>query len=128
MINFTFLIFYMELLYKNDLGATYKVINSPNPECTLQIVLDCIGIFMSRGDVEHMLDIVLKSYEPCNCPECGGKRDKIWCSNPMIDICLKVDETMLDGLEDLLKGTLFTLDMDDTLQKNKLIISGYGDS
>ena len=35
---------------------------------------------------------------------------------------------MLDGLEDLLKGTLFTLDMDDTLQKNKLSISGYGDS
>lgn len=114
----------MELIYQNGYGAVYHVNHSPNPECTLQMVVDAIGIFMSRPDIEHLLDVIQRSYDPCDCPECGGKKDKIWCSNPLIDICFKVDEPILDGLEDLIKGTLFILDMDETLEKHRLIPTG----
>jgi len=118
----------MELIYKNDHGAIYHVHNSPNPACELQLVVNAIGIFMSKADLEHLLHIVQKTYEPCHCPECKGERDKIWSINPIVDICLKVNETILDGLEDLIKGTLFILDMDATLQKNKLIFERHGNS
>ncbi|HET8737172.1 MAG TPA: hypothetical protein VFM69_11290 [Pricia sp.] len=118
----------MKPIHQNENGAVYRVDNSPNPICKFQLVIDSIGIFMSRGDLEHLLDIVQQSYAPCHCAECQGKRDKIWCSNPMIDICLKVDEPSLNGLEDLLRQTFFILDMDATLQKNKLIAGSYGDS
>ena len=117
----------MEVIYKNNQGAVYSVSHSPNPDCTLQVIVDTVGIFMSREDIEHLLRTVQKSYEPCHCPECGGKRDKIWCINPIVDVCLKVDKPILDGLEDLIKGTLFVLDMNDTLQQNELI-AGVGDT
>ncbi|MEM1338017.1 MAG: hypothetical protein AAGF96_09715 [Bacteroidota bacterium] len=115
----------MQLIYQNDHGAVYHVDNSQNPECNLQMVVDAIGIFMSRPEIEHFLDIVQRSYEPCDCPECGEKKDKIWCSNSLIDLCFKVDEPILDGLQDLIKGTLFLLDMDATLEKHRLIPSGH---
>nr|WP_293301464.1 hypothetical protein [Allomuricauda sp.] len=118
----------MELIYKNEHGAVYHIPNGPNPETELQLVVNAVGIFMSKSDLEHLLNIVKRPYEPCHCPDCGGGRDKIWCFNPIVDLCLKVNETILDGLEDLIKGTFFILDMDATLQKNKLIFVKHGNS
>ncbi|MEM9362999.1 MAG: hypothetical protein AAGA43_10200 [Bacteroidota bacterium] len=118
----------MQLIYKNELGAVYKVQNSPNPECTLQLILDSVGVFMSREDIEHLLGIVQQSFEPCHCPECGGKRNKIWCTNPIADVCIKVDKARLSDLEDLIKGYLFTVDMETTLRENNLIPEDHGNS
>ena len=83
---------------------------------------------MSKSDIQHLLSIVTGAYEPCHCEQCGGKRDRIWCSNPIVDLCLKVDETILNALEDVLRGTLFILDMEVTLEKNKLIPGNYDDA
>ena len=108
----------MELLYKNDYGATFKVQNSSNPNCEMQLIIDTVGLFMSREDLKHLLTIVLKSHESCSCEECGGSHcDKIWCANPLIDICLKVNEPILKKMEDLIKGTLFMLDLDAISKK-----------
>ena len=110
----------MEVLYKNKYGAVYSIQHTPNPECTLQLVIETVGLFMSRTDLEHLLKIVQKPFEPCQCEQCQGKTDKIWCTNPIIDICLKVDRRILTGIEDLIKGALFNLDMDATLLDNNL--------
>lgn len=111
----------MELIYKNDYGATYKLENSPNKNCEMQLIVDTVGLFMSRDDLSHLLKIVRRSHEPCTCEECGGNQcNKIWCTNPLIDICLKVDEPILKKMVDLIKGTQFMLDMDDTLDEYRL--------
>lgn len=111
----------MELIYKNDYGATYKILNSVNLACEMQLVVDTVGLFMSREDLTHLLKIVRRSHEPCTCVDCGGNQcNKIWCTNPLIDICLKVDEPILKKMEDLIKGTQFMLDMDDTLDEYRL--------
>ncbi|WP_147415902.1 hypothetical protein [Ulvibacterium marinum] len=112
----------MELLYQNDYGATYRIFRSPNPSCEIQLIIDTAGLFMSRSDLDHLLKIVLKSHgSSCTCPECGGDRcNKIWCTNPLMDIHLKVDERILFLLEDLIKGTLFILDMESTLEEHLL--------
>ncbi|GAB5475243.1 MAG: hypothetical protein Mars2KO_33420 [Maribacter sp.] len=110
----------MELIYKNDYGAVFHVNNSPNPACEMQLVIDTVGLFMSRADLDHLLAIVIKSHEPCYCEECGGQCNKIWCANPLIDICLKVDEAILRQMEDLIRGTQFMLNMDSTLQQYRL--------
>ena len=111
----------MELIYKNDYGATYKIENSLNSNCEMQLIVDTVGLFMSRDDLNHLLNIVRESHGPCTCEECGGKQcNKIWCTNPLIDICLKVDEPILNKMEDLIKGTQFILNMDDTLDEYRL--------
>ena len=52
------------------------------------------------------------------CSECQGTvSNKIWCTNPLIDICLKFNEVNLEKIEDLIIGTQFILNMDKTLKK-----------
>ncbi len=110
----------MELIYRNGYGATYKILNSPNPDCEMQLIVDAVGLFMSKDDLSHLLSIVKNSNQPCFCEDCGGRCNKIWCSNPLIDICLKVDEPILEMMIDLIKGTQFILNMDATLDKFKM--------
>lgn len=111
----------MKLIYKNNYGSSYLLANAPNPKCKIQLVINTIGLFMCTEDLDNLLQIVKGSYEPCNCEDCGGKVcNKIWCSNPLVDICLKVNEPTLDLIEDLIKGTKFILNMESTLDKHKL--------
>ncbi len=111
----------MEVIYQNDYGTTFLLTDAPNPACRIQLVVDAIGLFMSIEDLEHLLHIVQGSDKPCNCADCGGLPcEKIWCANPLIDICLKVDGPRLDQLEDLIKGTQFIMNLDATLEQYRM--------
>lgn len=108
----------MELIYSNDYAAVYRVQNSPHKDCDMQLVVDTVGLFVSSKDLEYLMDMVRRSDGPCTCADCGGNAcNKIWCYNPLIDICLKVDKPILMLLEDVIKGTRFTLEVDATLAK-----------
>ncbi|MEM7484494.1 MAG: hypothetical protein AAF348_04735 [Bacteroidota bacterium] len=111
----------MELIYKNDYGACFTVKNAPNPVCTLQLIVDSIGIFMSEDDLLHLLEVVRNSDGACFCEECKGSQcSKIWCSGPMHDLCLKIDEGRLEKLEDLIVGTQFIINMNQTLEQYRI--------
>ncbi|WP_340065714.1 hypothetical protein [Ascidiimonas aurantiaca] len=115
----------MECIYKNNYGATYLVKNSPNPLCEIQLIVDTVGIFMSRADVKHLLKIVSKMDDPCSCVECGNQRcSKVWCKSPLIDVCLKLEGPDRETFEDLIKGTLFALHVDETLELHNVIREG----
>lgn len=108
----------MELLYKNEYGACYRMFDAPNPVCQYQLVVDTVGLFMSDTDMVYLLKIVRGSHKTCPCEDCKGEAcNKIWCTNPLIDICLKVDEPVLNELEDLIQGARFMMHMDATLDK-----------
>lgn len=86
----------MDLIYRNNYGACYRVYDVPNPKCILQMVIDTVGIFMAKDDLKHLLTIVLQDPEPCNCDECGEEGcNRIWCPGPLLDFCLKVDPSVL---------------------------------
>ena len=111
----------MELIYKNNYGACYKIVEAPNRLCKIQLVVDSIGIFMSEADLEHLLEIVRQADEPCFCPECNGAPSKkIWSTGPYHDICLKVDDGQREEMEDLIVGTQFVLNIDDTLSQYRI--------
>ena len=111
----------MELIYGNNYGAIYKVFEAPNVECKLQLIVDTVGIYMSENDLSNFLAIIQDSDKPCNCDNCnGGKCNKIWCTNPLVDICLKVNDEILAEMEDLVKGTQFVLNMDETLKQYRI--------
>ena len=85
------------------------------------MVIDTVGIFMAKDDLKHLPTIVLQDPEPCNCDEGGGERcNGIWCPGPLLDFCLKVDPPVLKNLEDLIRGTLFILEMDKTLNVHRI--------
>ncbi|MEH6681507.1 MAG: hypothetical protein V7724_13235 [Sediminicola sp.] len=108
----------MYLIYKNAYGAIYGIENAPNPLCTLQLVVDTVGIFMARDDLSHLLEIVMRPHGPCNCAQCTGDDcHKIWCSGQLFDICLKLDPATLQLLQELIQGTQFVLGVDSTLGK-----------
>ena len=111
----------MELVYQNDYGATFKVKNVPNPSCSLQMVVDSIGLFMTEDDLGKLLQMVQESGQPCYCPECKGERCKrLWCTSKYYEFGLTLNEENKKGLVDLLKGTQFLLNMSQTLEKYKI--------
>ena len=111
----------MKLIYKNGYGACYRVYDAPNPDCILQLVVETVGIFMSRKDLGHLLSIVREPPGPCDCPECeGGECGKIWYRGHLLDFYLKMDDMALELMEDLIEGTLFILDMDRTLEQYRI--------
>lgn len=111
----------MKLIYQNKYGSTYLLKNAPNPKCKIQLVVDTIGLFMCEEDLDNLLRIVHGSFDPCFCENCQGQAcNKIWCSNALADICLKVNEPTLNLLDDLIKGTKFILNMNETLDIHRL--------
>ena len=85
------------------------------------MILGIVGVFMSTKELANLLDIVRNADQPCNCEQCNGKQcNKIWTTTPLIDICLKVDNDILEELEDLIVGTQFILNMDATFKKNRI--------
>ncbi|MEM9141346.1 MAG: hypothetical protein AAGA86_00070 [Bacteroidota bacterium] len=111
----------MEPIYQNAYGTVFKVEGAPNPECTFQMVIDSIGIFMSEADLHRLLNIVRDSDRPCYCNACGGKKcRKIWAKGPLHELKLKLDDQTLPQLEDLILGTRFILNMDDTLNQYRI--------
>lgn len=114
----------MELIYKNKYGSSFSMDNVPNAKCRMQLVIGSTGIFMSEYELINLLEIVKNSHEPCTCEICDGDRcNKIWTTNSLIDICIKVDDVILELLEDLILGTLFILNMKTTLEENKIMDS-----
>ena len=106
----------MELIYENKYGKSYKVTNHSNPNCTLQVVIGTVGIFMTELEMADLLRIVRSSHEPCFCESCDGEQcNKIWTTSELIDTVIKVNEATLVLLEDLIVGTQFILNMNETL-------------
>jgi len=109
------------LIYQNNYGASYKVVNHFNPKRTVQMVIGSVGIFMTEPEILNLLSIVRRSDVPCNCDQCQGDVcGKIWTSSSLIDTCIKVDDTVAELLEDLILGTLFMRDIDSILDEHKI--------
>ena len=111
----------MKIIYKNNYGACYEIVNAPNPLCKIQLVVDSIGIFMSENDLNNLLDIIRQADKPCYCPECNGKPSKkIWSRGPFHDLCLKIEDNQREEIEDLIVGTQFVLNIDQTLAQYRI--------
>jgi hypothetical protein len=113
----------MEEIYQNDYGVSYRNFDKTNKENGVQIIIDRVGLYLSLKELEHLKKIVQnKSHgDPCMCSECQGQvSNKIWCTNPLIDICLKFNQDNIEKIEDLIIGTQFILNMDKTLKKYAL--------
>jgi len=111
----------MELVYQNNYGATFKVKNVPNPLCSLQMVVDSIGLFMTEDDLDNLLRMVQESGQPCQCPDCQGEQcQRLWCSSKHYEFGLTLSKENKEELVDLIKGTQFLLHMDETLKQYRL--------
>ncbi|MGK0494804.1 MAG: hypothetical protein ACJAU2_001185 [Maribacter sp.] len=72
--------------------------------------------------------IICRFHKACDCKDCeGSPYTKIWCFNPSTGICLKEDESILEVIEGLIKGTQFILNMDVALDKFNMKPKKLGD-
>jgi hypothetical protein len=114
----------MEEIYRNEYGVSYRNFDLEKDEKRgVQLIIDRVGLYLSIPELENLKRIVLNKYEgePCMCSECQGEvSNKIWCTNPLIDICLKFNDANIEEIEDLITGTQFMLNIDETLKKYAL--------
>ncbi|MEI6864658.1 hypothetical protein [Flavicella sp.] len=110
----------MEEIYRNNYGVSYRNYDNDNDENGVQLIIDRIGLYLTVNELANLKRIVSDKTEgePCMCSECQGTvSNKIWCTNPLIDICLKFNDDNIQDIEDLITGTQFILNMDKTLRK-----------
>lgn len=115
----------MKEIYKNDYGISYLVDNHLNPKYELQLVVNNLGIFMSVEEMNNLLEIVRSSYDVinnnCNCEKCkANNSSSLWKINNFFEVRLKIDNTVLNLLEDLIEGTRFILNIDAVLEQHRL--------
>lgn len=111
----------MDIIYKNEYGTVFNLEDSSTEPKKLLMRIDNVGLFMTIPEMNYLHDVIKNSDTPCFCDDCKGKKcDKIWCTNPMVDICLKVKGPGLEHLEDLILGTKFIINMDATLDEFRI--------
>ncbi|RXG26954.1 hypothetical protein [Leeuwenhoekiella palythoae] len=112
---------YMSLIYKNPYGSVFTISDAPNPKCNYQLVIDSMGIFMSKKDIYSLLNIVRSYFQPCYCENCQGKLpDKLYLPDTNSELCLMVDPLLLADFEELFVGATFHIEMQETLKNHEI--------
>ena len=112
----------MDIVYENAYGSIYRASESPCAHCNYQLVVNTVGVYMSKSDLSYLLQVVTNRDIPAHANS-RYDYDRIWCKNPLIDIHLKVEGQNHNRLIDLLKGALFNIEIEILLKANKININ-----
>ncbi|MGR7812705.1 hypothetical protein [Lacinutrix undariae] len=106
-------------IYHNKFGIAFKWLQpvSKQKRNKVQIVFRDMGFYLTHKEVQQFYNCICDSQEsePCSCckTDCDTRNILIKTPSSKIDIALNAEELIL--VEDLIKGTLFQLDLDDYL-------------
>jgi len=103
-------------IYDNTIGISFKW--QKNTSLT-QIIFRDTGFHLSIEEIELFLDQVQLSKINKSCLECkmGANCRSMLLRTPSSKVSLAVSSNELKDIEDLLKGTLFQLELNEYLQK-----------
>lgn len=109
----------MKVLFQNDYGTCYAVDKSSG-NFDLLLMIDAVGVFLYKEDLEPIKQLINNSLEPCNCPTCNGKPcNKIWYKTDRINVCFSLEQDYRKLFLELIQGCSFQyelLEMKDSLQ------------
>ncbi|MGB1042409.1 MAG: hypothetical protein ACPGU6_03375 [Tenacibaculum sp.] len=96
-------------IYNNEIGISFKWKNS-NSEL-VQIIFRDTGFHLNEEEIEEFLEKVIDSKSQKNCATCikGDNCKSILLQTPSNKVSLAVSKIELGKIDDLLKGTLFQL-------------------
>ncbi len=115
---------YLKPVYHNSIGTTYIITSDleENNFQKIQLQLAELAILLSIQELKHLLKIIDTSRKGCECKGCGKKYcfKLIKCDTTFAQIHFKTTAKNVNGLEELIQGTLFELAMEDLLTANEI--------
>lgn len=112
-------------IYHNNFGISFKWINPQTEKVKgkVQLIFRDMGFYLTHSEIKQFYNCVCaaKNTEPCSCCQSNIDSKNIMLKTPSNKIDIAVNEKELSQVEDLIKGTLFQLDLEyylETLCKN----------
>lgn len=104
-------------IYDNKIGISFRWKNVQS-ELT-QVVFRDTGFYLSEREIEQFLEKIADAKLQQNCPQCSldDNCKSILLQTPSNKISLAVSKVELGKIEDLLRGTLFQLRLNDYLKE-----------
>ncbi|WP_179338394.1 DUF6686 family protein [Winogradskyella ludwigii] len=111
-------------LYHNDFGIAFKWKNSPIKNTKkIQIVFGNTGLNLTNRQLTRLLKYITKILDNLElCEECKSDNSikAILLETPSGMVSFAMSYIEINQMVDLLKGTIFQIEMDILLKKNKL--------
>ena len=111
-------------IYHNNIGIAFqweKDVQKGNTDC-IQMVFRNTGFYLTHLEIKEFYSKVKVAYKLNKCEGCTNQKKcgSFLLQTPSEKIDLSVNEEELNLISDLLKGTLFQLDLDKYLKKSGL--------
>tara|TARA_B110001454_G_scaffold207417_1_gene218824 strand:+ start:905 stop:1261 length:357 start_codon:yes stop_codon:yes gene_type:complete len=108
-------------IYHNNIGIAFqwkKDIQKGNTDC-IQMVFRNTGFYLTYSEIKEFYNKVKVAFKLNNCEGCTqqNKCKSYLLQTPSEKIDLSVNEDELQLISDLIKGTLFQLELDRYLKK-----------
>ncbi|GAA3776332.1 hypothetical protein GCM10022271_05590 [Corallibacter vietnamensis] len=105
-------------IYHNSFGISFQWMHSESKKRhkKIQIVFRNMGFYLSKNEIKEFYNCIYhaKQSQPCSCcKDCDSRNILVRTPSDKVDIALNTEE--LTQVEDLIKGTLFQLDLDNYL-------------
>ncbi|WP_452598644.1 DUF6686 family protein [Pontimicrobium sp. MEBiC01747] len=104
-------------IYHNAFGIAFQWKHTSSKQGKIQIVFRNMGFYLTPNEIRAFYKHVTEAQEPKNCSccsvECNART--ILLRTPSTKIDLAVNKQELADVHDLIKGTLFQLDLNNYL-------------
>jgi hypothetical protein len=104
-------------IYHNDFGIAFQWKYASAKQGKIQVVFRNMGFYLTLGEIKQFQKHIIEAQQPKNCScckaDCNGR--SILLKTPSSKIDLAVNTKELTEVDDLIKGTLFQLDLNNYL-------------
>ena len=104
-------------IYHNDFGIAFQWKSNATKRDKIQLVFRNMGFYLTAKEIRQFHENVFdaRNSKGCSCCERDCNTKSILLKTPSTKVDLAVNEKELMEVEDLIKGTLFQLDLDNYL-------------
>jgi len=113
--------FFLDPIYNNSFGASYAIkdtIETTNSSpFKVQFIIGDVAIILKEEEIKNLLNVVCSAKKGCTCKKCQNKTvpKQIKCNSNNTELIFKSNKTNIVALEDLIKGTMFELQINSIL-------------
>ena len=114
-----------EPIYNNTIGTTYLIRENLDARTGLekiQLLLDDIAMILDKKELRQLLKTINSAKKGCSCKECTEKQQckSIIFKSSYSAVHFKSNKTNLSALDDLIRRTIFELELCAMLHLNNM--------
>lgn len=105
--------FYLKPIYHNNIGSSYFLKDDLDADLSMdriQLIIGDIALILENNEIQAFLKIINSVKTGCKCDDCK-ELNQITCNTSYTKLIFKSNKKNIIELEDLVKGTIFEIQM-----------------